>query len=155
MPQTPASPPRDQARRGPPLTAATAYLISQVGRSQVTRFTAGLQPLGLRPKHFTLLNLIDLNEGSSQQQLANRLSLEPSGLVKTIDELQQQGIVERRQAPDDRRRYALTLTPPGRAKLTQARKITAQHAAELLGPLTDSEVQVLHDLLARITAAQT
>jgi len=69
-----------------------------IGRSQVTRFTAGLQPLGLRPKHFALLNLIDLNEGTSQQQLAKRLSLEPSGLVKTIDELQQQGIVERRQA---------------------------------------------------------
>jgi len=141
-----------QVRRGPPLPVATANLLSQVGRSQVARFSEDLQPLDLRPKHFALLNLIDLNEGTSQQQLAVRLALEPSGLVGTIDELEQQGIVERRRAPTDRRRYALCLTPAGKARLTQARQITAQHAAELLAPLTEGELQVLHDLLARIVA---
>ncbi|MGH3849100.1 MAG: MarR family winged helix-turn-helix transcriptional regulator [Pseudonocardiaceae bacterium] len=147
------SPSHRQGRRGPPLPAATAYLLSQVGRSQVARFSEGLRPLGLRPKHFALLNVIDLNEGTSQQQLAQRLALEPSGLVATLDELEQHGIVERRRAPTDRRRYALHLTPAGKTKLTQARQITAQHAAELLAPLTESELQVLHDLLARIAAA--
>lgn len=141
-----------QARRGPPLPIATARLLSEVGRSQVARFSNDLQPLDLRPKHFALLNLIDLNEGTSQQQLAQRLGLEPSGLVGTIDQLEQQAIVERRRAPTDRRRYALCLTPGGKAKLTEARQITARHAGELLAPLTESELQVLHDLLVRIVA---
>lgn len=153
MPTTTSPSSYRQARQGRPLPAATAYLLSQVGRSQVARFSEGLQPLSLRPKHFALLNLIDLNEGTSQQQLAQRLAVEPSGLVGTIDELEQQGIVERRRAPTDRRRYALHLTPGGKAKLTQARQITAQHAAELFAPLTESELEVLHDLLARVAAA--
>lgn len=147
------SPTLQSSRRGPPLPAATAYLISQVGRSQVARVSQGLAPLGLRPKHFALLNLIDLHQGSSQQQLGEHLALEPSGLVKTIDELQQQGIVERRRDPADRRRHALYLTPAGKTKLTQARHTTGQHAAELLAPLNEREQQVLHDLLARIAAA--
>ncbi len=153
MPETASGPSTPQPRRGPPLPAATAYLLSQVGRSQTARFSEGLQPLGLRPKHFALLNLIDLNEGTSQQQLAQRLALEPSGLVRTIDELEQQGIVERRRAPADRRRYALYLSQAGKAKLMQARQITARHAAELLAALEESEVQILHDLLARIVEA--
>jgi len=141
-----------EVRRGPPLAVATAYLLSQVGRSQAARFSDELQPLDLRPKHFALLNLIDLNEGTSQQHLAQRLGQEPSGLVGTIDELEQQGIVERQRTPTDRRRYALCLTPAGQARLAQARQITAQHADELLAPLTENELQVLHDLLARIVA---
>ena len=141
-----------EVRRGPPLAVATAYLLSQVGRIQVARFSEDLQPLDLRPKHFALLNLIDLNEGTSQQHLAQRLGQEPSGLVGTIDELEQQGIVERQRTPTDRRRYALCLTPAGQARLAQARQITAQHADELLAPLTENELQVLHDLLARIVA---
>lgn len=105
---------RRPARRGPSLATATAYLISQVGRSQVARFSEGLAPLGLRPKQFALLNLVDLHQGTSQQQLGEHLALEPSGLVKTIDELETQGLVERQRDPADRRRHALYLTQPGR-----------------------------------------
>lgn len=141
-----------EVQRGPPLAVATAYLLSQVGRSQVARFSEDLQPLDLRPKHFAVLNLIDLNQGTSQQQLAQHLGQEPSGLVGTIDELEQHGVVERQRAPTDRRRYALCLTPAGKTRLAQARQLTARHAAELLAPLTESELQVLHDLLARIVA---
>ncbi|MGI8904650.1 MAG: MarR family winged helix-turn-helix transcriptional regulator [Solirubrobacteraceae bacterium] len=147
------SPPKRPARCGPPLAAATADLLSQVGRSQTTRFSDGLQPLGLRPKHFALLNLIDANEGTSQQQLARRLALEPSGLVGTIDELEAQGIVERRRASTDRRRYELYLSQAGKVKLAEARQITARHAAELLAPLEESELQVLHGFLALIVEA--
>ncbi len=153
MPKNAPTPARP-ARRGPPLSARTAYLLSQIGRSQATHFTERLQPLGLRPKHFALLNLIGLDEGCSQQQLGERLALEPSGLVKTIDELERQGIVERRRDPSDRRRYALHLTDGGKAKLTQARQAAAQRADELLAPLNKSELQVLHDLLRRIAAAE-
>ncbi|MGI8902723.1 MAG: MarR family transcriptional regulator [Solirubrobacteraceae bacterium] len=74
------------------------------------------------PKHFALLNLIDLNESASQKQLAKRLSLELSGLVRTIDELEQEGTVDRQQAPDDRRRYALALISSGTIGGAQGRQ---------------------------------
>ena len=54
---------RPAAKRGPPLEARIGYLLSVVGRRQSTRFTDLLKPLGLRPKHFALMNVVDLADG--------------------------------------------------------------------------------------------
>jgi DNA-binding MarR family transcriptional regulator len=108
----------------------------------------------MRPKHFALLNVVAFEEGASQQQLGERLALEPSGIVPTIDELEQQDVLERRRDPDDRRRYQLYLTSAGQATLAKARQAAGEQAAELLGPLNDTELQSLHDMLSRIAAAQ-
>jgi DNA-binding MarR family transcriptional regulator len=140
-------------RGGPPLAARAAYLIGQIGRSQGAALTERLQPLGLRPKHFALLNIVAANEGSSQQQLGEWLALEPSGIVPTVDELEAQGLLERRRDLGDRRRYALYLTPAGRIKLGEARLAAAQRAARLFEPLDERELSALHDMLLRIASA--
>jgi DNA-binding MarR family transcriptional regulator len=154
MPKTAATPKRDDSsRRGAPQSARTAYLLSRLGRSQSARFAERLEPFGLGPKHFALLNAIEDEEGCSQQQLGERLALEPSGLVKTIDELEAQAIVERRRDPSDRRRHAVYLTAGGKETLRQARRAVAQRAQELLAPLDRDELKVLHDLLERLAEA--
>jgi DNA-binding MarR family transcriptional regulator len=141
------------ARRGPPLEARVAYLLSKVGRRQSVRFAELLKPLGLRPKHFAVMNAVDLADGPSQQQLGAALGLDPSGLISAIDELEAAGLVERRRARDDRRRHALFLTRAGRAKLARAREASRKRAQELIAPLSDAEAETLHDLLQRIDSA--
>jgi DNA-binding MarR family transcriptional regulator len=142
------------ARRGPPLEARIAYLLSKVGRRQSVRFAESLKPLGLRPKHFALMNAVDLADGPSQQQLGAALGLDPSGLISAIDELEAAGLLERRRAPDDRRRHALFLTAAGRVKLATARQASFRRGKELIAPLSDAEAQTLHDLLKRVAGAE-
>jgi MarR family transcriptional regulator, lower aerobic nicotinate degradation pathway regulator len=77
-------------------------LLSKVGRRHSVRFAELLKPLGLRPKHFAVMNAVDLADGPSQQQLG----LDPSGLISAIDELEAAGLLERRRAPEDRRRVS-------------------------------------------------
>jgi DNA-binding MarR family transcriptional regulator len=142
------------ARRGPPLEARIAYLLSKVGRRQSARFAELLKPLRLRPKLFALMNAVDLADGPSQQQLGAALGLDPSGLITAIDELEAAGLLERRRAPDDRRRHALFLTRAGQAKLATAREASRTRGQELIAPLSDAEAQTLHDLLQRIASAE-
>ena len=141
------------ARRGPPLEARIAYLVSKVGRRQSTRFAELLRPLGLRPKHFAVMNVVDLADGPSQQQLGAALGLDPSGLISAIDELEANGLLERRRARDDRRRHALFLTRAGKAMLAKAREAVRRRGEELIAPLSESEAQSFHDLLHRIASA--
>jgi DNA-binding MarR family transcriptional regulator len=148
-----AKPSRPAARRGPPLEARIGYLLSVVGRRQSTRFTDLLKPLGLRPKHFALMNVVDLADGPSQQQVGEMLGLDPSGLISAIDELEADGLLERRRAPEDRRRHALYLTRTGRAKLTKAREAARKRGEELVAPLSEAEAETFHDLLQRIAKA--
>jgi MarR family transcriptional regulator, lower aerobic nicotinate degradation pathway regulator len=138
---------------GPPLEARVGYLLFRLGRTQSGEFVEALEPLGLRPKHFALMNLAELSEGSSQQELGRKLGLDSSGLVSVIDDLEAQGLVERRRDAADRRRYAIHLTRSGRAKLSRAREAVKLRADELLAPLSDDERELLHDLLARVAAA--
>jgi DNA-binding MarR family transcriptional regulator len=135
---------------GAPRHAQAAYLLFRLGREQAAGFSARMATLGLRPKHFGLMNAIALTGGLSQQQLGRRLERDPSGLVGAIDELEAMGLVERRRDPADRRRYALTLTEEGTAALARARRAVTEGARELLGPLSDAEVDTLVELLARV-----
>jgi DNA-binding MarR family transcriptional regulator len=138
---------------GPPLEARVGYLLFRLGRTQSSLFVDALEPLGLRPKHFALMNLADLSEGSSQQELGRKLGLDSSGLVSVIDDLEAQGLVERRRDANDRRRYAIHLTRAGKTKLSRAREAVKLRADELLAPLSGDERETLHDLLARVAAA--
>jgi DNA-binding MarR family transcriptional regulator len=138
---------------GAPAHARAAYLLARVGRTQSARFAARMQSLGLRPKHFAVLNAIALADGASQQELGGRMGLDPSGLVGAIDELERMGLVERRRDPADRRRYAVGLTAEGTAMLRRARRLVTDNARELLGALDDTEVETLVELLGRVAAA--
>lgn len=158
MPAPKSAPPRESSparstRRGRPLETRIAHLLSAVGRRQSARFAELLKPLGLRPKHFALMNAVGLADGPSQQQLGAVLGLDPSGLISAIDELEAAGLVERRRAADDRRRHALFLTRAGRAKLARAREASRKRAKVLIAPLSRAEAQTLHDLLQRIDSA--
>ena len=135
---------------GAPVHARAAYLLARVGRTQATRFSERMRALGLRPKHFAVLNAIELADGASQQQIGGQMGLDPSGLVGAIDELEAMGLVERRRDAADRRRYELSLTEEGTATLGRARRLVSDSARELLGPLSEAEVDTLVELLERV-----
>src|SRR3954466_10791033 len=139
---------------GAPVHARAAYLLARVGRTQATRFSDPMRSLGLRPKHFAVLNAAALADGASQQELGGRMGLDPSGLVGAIDELERLGLVARRRDERDRRRYAVGLTEEGTETLRRARRLVTQSARELLGALDDVEVQTLVDLLGRVAEAE-
>ena len=138
---------------GAPAHARAAYLLARVGRTKQVGFAERMRALGLRPKHFAVLNAIALSGGASQQELAGHMGLDPSGLVGAIDELEGLGLVVRRRDPADRRRYALGLTEDGTATLRRARRLVSDSARDLLGPLDDGEVETLVALLAKVAAA--
>jgi MarR family transcriptional regulator, lower aerobic nicotinate degradation pathway regulator len=138
---------------GAPVHARAAYLLTRVGRTQSVRFSERMRSLGLRPKHFAVLNAIALSDGASQQEVGGRMGLDPSGLVGAIDELEGMGLVARRRDPADRRRYALGLTEDGTAMLRRARRLVSDGARDLLGPLDEGEVETLVALLAKVAAA--
>jgi DNA-binding MarR family transcriptional regulator len=118
------------------------------------RFAERLAPLGLAPPHAGILVNIARADGLSQQALSERLGMFPSRLVGVLDELEQRGLVERRDSPTDRRTYALYLTAAGRASLEQIGRIGREHQDALCAALDPSERARLTELLRRIAAQQ-
>jgi DNA-binding MarR family transcriptional regulator len=73
-----------------------------------------------------------------------------SRLVGVVDEMESLGLVLRQPSTDDRRTYALQITPRGRESLAEIAKISVQHNDALCSALTVEEREVLTGLLQRI-----
>jgi DNA-binding MarR family transcriptional regulator len=131
-----------------------AFLLSQVGAHAAARFAERLAPLKLNPPHAGILRVIKQADGLTQQALCETLGMFPSRLVGVLDELEQRGLVERRDRPGDRRSYALYLTEAGQETLEQIGRIAREHEDALCAALDESERAQLAGFLTRIAAQQ-
>jgi DNA-binding MarR family transcriptional regulator len=135
---------------GDPGAAGVAFLVAQVGGLAAVRFAERLQPLGMDPPQAGLLRAISEAPGRSQQALSTQLGLLPSRLVTLVDELETEGLVERRRNPRDRRHHALHVTPLGQERLTALARQARAHGESLLAPLSDRERATLGRLLRKV-----
>src|SRR4051812_49721922 len=84
---------------GAPVHARAAYLLARVGRTQAARFSERMRSLGLRPKHFAVLNAIALSDGASQQEIGGSQGRIPSGCGGASREPERMGRAPRRARP--------------------------------------------------------
>jgi DNA-binding MarR family transcriptional regulator len=131
----------------------TGFLINKIGAVARKRFTERLETLGLNLRMWGVLNVLDVEGPITQHALGKSVGIDPSSMVSTIDELEENGLVERRRHPTDRRAHALHLTDRGRDKLARGRDIAREAQDELLAPLDAAERKQLHEMLCRIARA--
>lgn len=100
--------------------------------------------MGLNMEHFIILNLIDHNDGITQQEIANQLQRDKSLILRTVDILLEKSLVLREINKNDRRKKILLLSPNGREKLKVLRDISRAVSDELLSgiPQKDQEIFV-------------
>jgi DNA-binding MarR family transcriptional regulator len=132
------------------LSRHTGFLIGRVGTMAQRRFAERMETLGLTPRMWSALNVLDADGAITQHALCRGVGMDPSSMVATLDELEAKGMVQRRQHPTDRRAHALHLTAKGRRTLTAGRELARLSQEELLAPLSADERTVLHDLLLRV-----
>jgi DNA-binding MarR family transcriptional regulator len=138
----------------PPRRPGNAFLLAQVGAHAATRFAERIKALDLTPAQAGVLRLIARQPGQSQQAIARTLGTPPSRLVLLLDSLEDRGLIERRQNPEDRRHHALHLTNPGNDFMGRLAAVGAAHEDDICAGLDDSERAQLHDLLERLAARQ-
>ena len=89
-------------------------------------------------------------EGASQRELAHHMRIEPPTLVRHLDKLADDGLVERRPDPDDRRVVHVVVTPAGHARLRELHEVVHALDDEVRKILTKRDVEVLSRALSRI-----
>lgn len=137
-----------------PLASAPGFLLSWNGRRTSHMFAKALEPLGLRPPHFGVMQLIANDPGVTQQELADRSLIDASSMVAVVDELEEVGYAERRPHPGDRRKHAVHLTPAGKRTLERARTVAIELANDVLAPLDSEEVETLTRLLRKLAGVE-
>jgi DNA-binding MarR family transcriptional regulator len=117
-------------------------------------FAGALEPLGIQPRDFGVLNLLDAHPGITQQELGAGALVDPSSMVALLDELEERGLAERRPHATDRRKRSIHLTPAGRRLLNRARGVAGQTVADLFAPLSAREVAELRRILRKVARVE-
>ena len=105
---------------------------------------------GITPPQFGTLLLIEANPDVSQSAIAEALRFDRSTLVQIVDRLEERGLVNRRVSAQDRRSYALQLTPEGAKTLARLKKAAVDHEANAASALDDGERATLIALLQKL-----
>jgi MarR family transcriptional regulator, lower aerobic nicotinate degradation pathway regulator len=134
------------------LTSRVGYLFAQLKMrwAEEARSALGEAGLGLSGMHFGALSVIDAAGPISQQELGEYVRKDRTTIVALVDDLESEGLVERRRNPVDRRAYALELTDEGREWLAAAGPALAAAEDRLLVDLDDEERAKLLDTLQRV-----
>jgi len=125
------------------------FLVHDVSRLIKRRFERQARRMGLpitRQQAAVVLNIAG-SEGVSQAEVATWLGIEPIALVRMLDKLHEEGLVERRSHPTDRRVRTLWLTPAARPVVTQILAINKAIREEAFTGMAAQARDIVIDIL--------
>ena len=125
------------------------FLVHDVSRLIKRRFDRKARQIGLpiTRRQAAVVLYIARNEGVSQTEVATWLDLEPIALVRMLDKLNDEGLVERRAHPTDRRVRTLWLTPAARPMVTQILAINKTIREEAFAGMAAHARETVIDIL--------
>ena len=133
------------------LARYTGFLMNWIAQRLRARFATALEAeLGLHPREFGVLAVVQKEPGITQQAIGDAAGVDPSTMVSALDSLEERGFAERRPHSTDRRKRAVYLTTSGDDATRQGQRVGRKVAGELLGKLSAAERKQLHSLLRKV-----
>lgn len=107
-----------------------------------------LRPIEQSSARMEAMSAIMNAEGPNAQiDIAKRLRIEGPTMTRMVDSLSADGLVERRQAPHDRRTNFLSLTERGEEELERIFATVHPLRSHLLAGLSEEQVEQMSDIL--------
>ncbi|MGO1462376.1 MAG: MarR family transcriptional regulator [Oleiphilaceae bacterium] len=119
------------------------FAVARVTRRWRKLLDERLKDLGVTQARWTtMVYLQQGGEGLTQRELASLMAIENPTLVRLLDSLEQQDLIERRACPNDRRARRLYLTDGGR-DFMEVLSVRANELREgMLEGVSDNDVEV-------------
>lgn len=130
---------------------SVAFQLARVPRIWRAIIDRRLAPEGLtQTRWVTLYHLWRLGDDQPQRELAQAIGVEAPSLVRTLDQLAEQGLIERRPGEFDRRTKHIFLTKAAMPLLQHIESVVTEAQREMLASLNAAEVAQFSALLTRI-----
>ncbi|HEY0107406.1 MAG TPA: MarR family winged helix-turn-helix transcriptional regulator [Rhizomicrobium sp.] len=107
----------------------------------------------LTKQQFTLLAVLEQNEGTSQTALVELTGIDRSTLAEMVRRMLDKGLLSRERTEEDQRANSVAISPAGRKALRAARTAADRAEKALLDSLPLSERQKFVKLLAQVASA--
>ncbi len=98
-----------------------------------------------------LLKMVSLTEGYSVSNVAQFLGVSTAAASRAVDRLVRRGLVNRTEAPEDRRAVELSLTPKGQALLARYDAAASSALDGVFQDLSTDQLRQVGELLDRLS----
>ena len=129
-------------------------MLAPLLREMVAAEGPVLEAHGLTMWGYIVLLALDRSSMRTQAALAAAIGADKTRIIRTLDELQDDGYIERRPDPDDRRMRLLAITEAGRRVKDAAQKEIQRGEERWLGELTAEERRTFLGVLERLTRGE-
>ncbi len=120
-----------------------------------TRFDRDVQGKDITRSQWTLVALVARHPGATQKFIADALEMSEAAAGRLVDRLCDDGLLERKPKPDDRRAWCVHLTDQASPMLTAIGDLAVIHEDRLFAGLEDEDLEQLATLIARMQANLT
>src|ERR1043165_3198496 len=117
--------------------------VARIARRLRQAVDAELRVYGLTEATWRPLAYVGrLGDGVRQKELATALSIEGPTLVRLLDNLERQGLIERREDETDRRARGIYLTRAGRDLAVRVAKVGTEIQARVLAKVPPADLEI-------------
>jgi DNA-binding MarR family transcriptional regulator len=128
------------------------YLLKDVSRRYVARFERHAAEISLTLMQCKVLLHLSKNEGASQVRLCELTDVEPMMMVRILDRMEADKLLERRPDPQDRRARRLYLTRKAAPLLDEIDRISEITRSEIFDGVSKADRDAFLKVLEHIHA---
>ncbi|MFG1627792.1 MarR family winged helix-turn-helix transcriptional regulator [Kribbella sp. NPDC049227] len=132
------------------LLQTPSWLLTQSAAHAQRIVTESFAAAGARQYHFRLLATLVEFGPASQATLGRHTGIDRSDVVAALNELVDEGYVDRTPDPADGRRNIITITAAGRRRHKRLTTLVAKAQDEIFAALSPADRKRLTTLLARV-----
>ena len=133
-------------------TRAIGVKFSVIARQMRKRFDRTVELDGITRAKWSTVVAIARNPGATQRSIAAMLEITEVAAGQMINRLCEDGYLERREHPTDRRAYCLYVTPAAQPLLVRLAEIAKRLEAETFAGFTEAELARLDALLDKLAS---
>ncbi len=126
------------------------FLLKEVTRRFVLRFEQRASRLSLTLMQCRALVQLERNEGASQARLAELTDVEPMAMVRILDHMEAEQLIERRVDIHDRRARSLYLTDKARPLLSEIWRLAEISREEIFEHVKPADRETFLRVLERM-----
>lgn len=128
------------------------FLLKDLSQRYVQRFEQRASEISLTLMQCKVLVHLEKNEGVSQARLAELTAIEPMMMVRILDRMEADKLLERRADPQDRRARQLYLTKKAEPLLSEIWRLADLTRSELFAGIGKAERETFMQVLERLHA---
>ncbi|WP_321422113.1 MarR family transcriptional regulator [uncultured Methanobacterium sp.] len=126
------------------------YAILKLGHEMKRKAQNKLKQYDITLEQWLLLYFVYQNEGCNQKKLSETSSRDTGAMTRSLNTLENKGLIERKSSYQDKREFLIYLTSEGKNLYKDTSEVMSQNAREIKSIFGESELEQFMYLLEKL-----